>query len=161
VIVLSEFLRDLERSKYEVFLQKTIRQRPEHLASALKRFPHAYGFIFVHVAKFESVPAHFMTIKRSIELSGRRIDGQIAGTYALTLHGKASCGNPEQVRYMAGCKLIVSVEKGIQVKEVKCRVPPFKWLLQTARVYDLSGEPFVELEPKRKKPEDCGCYSAF
>jgi hypothetical protein len=79
------------------------------------------------------------------------------------MHGKASCGKPEHVRYLAGCKLLVSVTKGIQVREVHSGVLPFKWLLQTARMYDRSGEPFEDLDKhqKRRRSFTDFDYSAF
>lgn len=150
-----EFERELLRGNYELFLQKTIRQRPEHIASAIKRYPHMYGYIFVYLTKWDAIPVHFMEVKRAIERSGRRIDGRLEGTYCLTLHGKRSCGKPSHVRYLSGCKLLVSISKGIQVRDIRCNILPFKWLLQTARIYDTSGEPLEDLDKPKKHNGRC------
>lgn len=137
---MSEFLENMERQAWELLLAKHVRQRPEHLASALKRHPHCYGFIFVHLYKWETqIPSHFREVVFQITRHGPRVDYSTLGTYSLTLHGRGKNYNQcdsNKVRYLAGCKLHVSVADGIVVDEVKSNVQPFLWLLQTAKPYD-------------------------
>jgi hypothetical protein len=136
---LSEFLDDLERQKFELLLAKVVRQRPEHLASALKRHPHCYGYIFVHCHKFNSIPRHWREVVFQIARCGPRVDRSSLGTWVCTLHafGKEHGQfDKSKVRYMAGCKFHVSIVDGIVVDEVNSNVKPFLWLLQTAKPYD-------------------------
>jgi hypothetical protein len=161
---MSELMDDLERAKFSMFLAKVVRQRPEHIASSLKRHPHCHGYIFVHLYKWDSIPSHFREVVFQIVRHGPRVDYSTLGEYVITLHGRGKGYqqfDKRKTQYIAGCKLFVSIDKGIQVKDVKCHVDAFKWLLITAKRYDRSPatddeDKLRKTAPTKRKSFECG-----
>jgi hypothetical protein len=124
---------ELARGQYFVVLVKIVRQRPEHVATALKRHPRTYGWKFVTIEKFDAVPEHFREVFHAIMTKGICVDGTAYGGYALTPHGrgkKYGVFKPEETRYRAGCKITLD-QRGITIREVKFHSAQFLKLLET------------------------------
>jgi hypothetical protein len=146
-------LNDLENYQFQLYLSKHLHQRPEHLASSLKKHPHMYSYIHVHIMKWDSIPERFLEVVRAIERKGKIGDGNMYGTYALTLHPRAIADKKFPRQYIAGCLVTVSIRDGYVIREVKCRAKPFQKLLQNARVWDRRTQSQIEEEYRREHPK--------
>ena len=122
---------ELKRGQYEVILVKKLPQRPEHVASAIRRHPKMYPYVFVTIHKFEKIPEHFWTIYFAILRKGA-IDGTVYGNYSLTLHGRGKkYGNPpKEARYRKGCSFYFT-SQGIKVYDVGFGHSAFRMLLNS------------------------------
>ena len=125
---------EVERAQYCLMLIKIIPQRPEHIASAIKRYPHMYPYRFICIRKFEKIPDNFFEIYQAMLREGRQIDGTPYGHYYLSLHGrgrKFGVYNPKEVKYRAGCHVRFDA-RGIKFSEIRCSHPAFIRLLKSA-----------------------------
>jgi hypothetical protein len=135
---------EIERTQYCLMVIKIIPQRPEHIASAIKRHPHMYPYRFVCIHKFEKIPDNFFEVYHVMLRKGKQIDGTPYGHYYLSLHGRGKrfgVYKPKEVKYRAGCHVRFDAT-GIKFEEVKCSHPAFIRLLKSAL-------PFMKREVKK------------
>jgi len=127
-------LDELKRGQYVLLVQKKLPQRPEHIASTLKRHPTMYRKVFITLYKFDKIPESFWDVYHVILRKGA-VDGTIYGEYALTLHGRGrKYGNPPyEAKYRAGCSFIFTHNKGFRFFDIRCSHVAFRALIESAR----------------------------
>jgi len=122
------WLEDLDRGKYVLLLAKAVPQRPEHIASRIKKFPSMYPLKFHHLKTFEKIPEHFIEIYHAILRLGIDVDDTPYGTYALTVQGRGKGAG----HFKAGAKINYD-SNGIRVYDVSFRNRYFLEMLLTAK----------------------------
>ena len=120
-------------SQYTIILTKKVKQRDEHLISAMTYEPKYFRWCHVFVSHFSRIPSHFDEIFRAMETEGRQLNGTRFGVYALCPHGRGKVyGIPgKECRYRKGAIVDYDSKRGLIVRNIKFHHRAFDKLLKT------------------------------